>query len=92
MKTRAEINARRRIHQPGCSRSHFSCTCREDAALPPPPIVCCCRRDSDGYRWYNLGCRLHTRLWSPAWTYDRLHKGTALVGTHLPQPARRQPQ
>ena len=48
----------------------------------PEPVQhpCCCRKDDDGYRWYNLGCRLHTALWRPSFNTQKWSTQTALSG------------
>ena len=72
-------NGKRIIHADDCSRDSRYCTCRGKAD-PPPPIICCCRKDDQGRRWYNLGCRMHTRAWSPEWGTDRLNPGLGISG------------
>lgn len=66
--------------------SKYGGTYRAPDDVPPVvPKPCCCRKDEDGNRWFNLGCRLHTSLWRPAFESPRWNVGTALTGHDLGQ-------
>lgn len=62
--------------------SKYSDAYKDPDEVPPlrGPLPCCCRKDDDGNRWFNLGCRLHVSLWRPSFNTPKWNVGTALTG------------